>query len=26
VMTAHFSSDSADEAVQANVVSVYGSP
>jgi len=26
VMTAHFSSDSADEAVQANVVSVYSSP
>jgi len=26
VMTAHFSSDAADDAVQANIVSVYGTP
>ena len=26
VMTAHFSSDAADDAVQANIVSVYGAP
>jgi hypothetical protein len=26
VMTAHYSSDMADEAVQASIVSVYGAP